>query len=369
VFTTLDVIEMSGASQRPKQRSDEKHHQPLLDSQTTVPETEIRTSIRSSGPAVQSFTARYNGEPPEALIFKGGGTKGVAYTGAMKRLEEAGLLQGIKKFAGTSAGSQVAAMLAFGFSGEELKDINQNSPWSQLLDSSHGCCGPCRNLSRLFRRFGICRGQFLQDYLDDLFKKKCGVSRCTFQQLFELSGTELRLGTCNMVTRRFEFLDRHNQPNMPICVACRASSSIPILFEPVRWQNALYVDGGLEGNLPISAFQHDSKILALNFRSESEASRPQQIPTNLIEFLKQSAEMLFEAAQGVHGVDTISAKAKELTGKGIDIIHIDTGAYGPLDTSMHDEELEGLVKAGYDAVHQYLCGDDANAEATNVSAS
>lgn len=332
-------------------------HFPLLTSggETSAASTSL---TKAKSVRLEKFTAKYDGKRPDALIFKGGGTKGVVYSGALKRLEEAGVVEGIKKFAGTSAGSQVAALLAFGYTGDELKEINRTSPWDRLLDRNRGPCGLCANLTRLVRKFGICKGTFLENYLDDLFAKKCGMQRCTFQQLYDLNGHELKLGTCNMITKRFEFLDYHTHPDMPIAVACRASSSIPIVFKPVRWRNALYVDGGLEGNLPVSAFKHgDTKTIAFNLVPEAKdesSTIAQAGPTGIIDFLSVAIDMLLEAAQGAHGVDTINARGHALSGEGVDIVNICTGPFGALDTGMSEEEINTLIKSGYDAVDEYF---------------
>ena len=68
------------------------------------------------------------GEQLGALIFEGGGTKGSAYPGVVLALEAAGVIGSCKKFAGTSAGAQTAALVAVGYSGKELEDITAEAP-------------------------------------------------------------------------------------------------------------------------------------------------------------------------------------------------------------------------------------------------
>ena len=52
------------------------------------------------------------GEEIDALVVEGGGTKGSAYPGVVLALEEAGVMKNCKKFAGSSAGAQTAALVA-----------------------------------------------------------------------------------------------------------------------------------------------------------------------------------------------------------------------------------------------------------------
>lgn len=50
----------------------------------------------------------------DTLLFSGGGVRGAVYGGAVLALEESGLLESATNFAGTSAGSSVATVLAAG---------------------------------------------------------------------------------------------------------------------------------------------------------------------------------------------------------------------------------------------------------------
>ena len=70
------------------------------------------------------------------LVFEGGGVKGLAYVGAMRVLEERGILQGIKRVGGTSVGAINAALFSLGYSNEEQKDILWKLNFNNFLDGS-----------------------------------------------------------------------------------------------------------------------------------------------------------------------------------------------------------------------------------------
>merc|ERR1739848_919453 len=57
--------------------------------------------------------------PYESLVFKGGGAKGAIYPGAIRALEDVGVMPYIKRFAGASAGAVTAALLACGLSADQ----------------------------------------------------------------------------------------------------------------------------------------------------------------------------------------------------------------------------------------------------------
>ena len=75
------------------------------------------------------MTARkYNG------VFEGGGVKGIALIGALKRVEEEGIE--FSKVAGTSAGAIAAALVSAGYKAEEIKDILWNKNFSDFANIS-----------------------------------------------------------------------------------------------------------------------------------------------------------------------------------------------------------------------------------------
>ena len=74
--------------------------------------------------------------PYRWVVLEGGGVKGIAYGGAVRALDDAGLLSEVEGFAGSSAGSQAAALLAAGYSGEEMGRTLRDMDFKQLLDDS-----------------------------------------------------------------------------------------------------------------------------------------------------------------------------------------------------------------------------------------
>jgi NTE family protein len=54
------------------------------------------------------------------LVMEGGGIRGIAYGGALLVLEQRGVLAGLTRVGGTSAGAIQAALLAVGYSAQEI---------------------------------------------------------------------------------------------------------------------------------------------------------------------------------------------------------------------------------------------------------
>lgn len=63
----------------------------------------------------------------ENIVLKGGGAKGIGYPGALKEMHESGMLSGLKKVAGTSAGALTAVSLAVGQSPEKFEALSKKN--------------------------------------------------------------------------------------------------------------------------------------------------------------------------------------------------------------------------------------------------
>lgn len=63
-------------------------------------------------------------QPPiENLVFEGAGIQGIAYSGAIKELENRDLLKDVKRVGGTSAGAITALALSLHYSADEISDL------------------------------------------------------------------------------------------------------------------------------------------------------------------------------------------------------------------------------------------------------
>ncbi|WP_415912829.1 patatin-like phospholipase family protein [Neptuniibacter sp. QD37_11] len=67
------------------------------------------------------------------LCLSGGGAKGMAYPGVLEALEDADILEGIERVAGTSAGGISALPLALGYPPRVIRDIVLNKAFAQFL--------------------------------------------------------------------------------------------------------------------------------------------------------------------------------------------------------------------------------------------
>lgn len=112
------------------------------------------------------------------LVLSGGGAKGVAFSGAVKALEESGHLDKISNLRGSSAGAITAAVLACGMTHAQIDKLLDDIDLVSLLDSQSKVLGPIQHLSSTIGK-GVAKapgktgkiGQLLFDLLPRLQSK------------------------------------------------------------------------------------------------------------------------------------------------------------------------------------------------------
>lgn len=163
--------------------------------------------------------------PVFALALGGGGARGLALVGVLQVLAREGLYP--TAIAGTSMGAVVGALCAGGVAADDL------AAKLDLLD--------LKALAGL-TRFNLRPGSVLSANLVEARLRK--VLPATFDDLtlpFAAVAADLVAGERVVLTGG----------DLPLAV--RASMSIPIVFEPVRFGEALLVDGGIVDPVPVDA--------------------------------------------------------------------------------------------------------------------
>lgn len=223
----------------------------------------------------------------EYLVFSGGGIKGLAYGGALDILQSYGILKNIKGYAGASAGAILAAMLAIGYSVEELNEIIFTIDFSKFVDDKWGYI---RDFINVIKDFGVAPGDYFMKKMGELIEKKTGNKDYTIDDLYNDKKITLVINGTDMNHKKTIYFYPNNRDkhlrNMPIRKALRISMSIPILFEPVHLNGCLCSDGGVLDNFPLHVFDGEypgdsdarlnlcipnASVLGLNVMSENDA--------------------------------------------------------------------------------------------------
>ncbi|WP_426060374.1 patatin-like phospholipase family protein [Hymenobacter sp. B1770] len=225
--------------------------------------------------AAQPATPRYRN-----LVMEGGGIRGIAYGGALQELEQQGVLRGIERVGGTSAGAIQAALLAVGYSASEIIDVVNATPVQRLNDGRFIFFGGSH---RLVKQYGWYRGDQFATYMSELVARKTQQPNLTLGQLHTLAQQQpsrfrdLYTTGTNLTTQRVQVFSYETTPTMRVADAVRISMSIPLYFRAVLLdaQNnvitgtptpgqpvQVLVDGGLLANYPVDLFDKPRYLAA-----------------------------------------------------------------------------------------------------------
>ncbi len=156
------------------------------------------------------------------LALGGGATKGFAHIGVIKALIENGIYPDV--IAGTSAGSLVGSLYAYGYTPQQLERIAYKMDEISLADFT-------------LSNNGVVKGIKLQNFVNREIKN---TPMQKLKMPFIAVATDLDSG--NGIG--------FNSGDTGLAV--RASCSIPNVFIPVKIGNHRYVDGGLSAPVPVS---------------------------------------------------------------------------------------------------------------------
>ncbi len=230
------------------------------------------------------------------LVMKGGGIRGIAYTGALKALEDKNITQGIEKVAGTSVGAITGALFCMGYSAKQIADIMFSLDIKTFNDGEWYFMG---GQKRLRKNYGWYKGKQLEQWIGDKIKEQTGDEHTTFGQLHKLAKTnkkfkDLYVTATNLTKQELEIFSWETYPDMTIKTAVRASVAVPLYFGAVFIDSSgkaidkpgenchynVYVDGGLIANYPITIFNsnHENTGCAINEHTLGlKLERPEQI--------------------------------------------------------------------------------------------
>lgn len=295
------------------------------------------------------------------LVFEGGGVKGIAYGGALTALDDLGILSGVQRVAGTSAGAITAVLLAVGYSSKELSEIVAKTNFNDFADDTIGLA---RDAIRLLSEYGWHRGNFFTEWIGSLIEQKTGKKDLTFAELKAQENTmDLYLTATNLSKQQVQIFSFEHTPDVQIKNAARMSMGIPLYFQCIRYRGDIMVDGGVSYNYPIDIFDHDQYLHdsdnwdkcnqeTLGLRADSGVEIDfnqswQNSPTEI--------EDLFGFTSALIGFLNSVANKKHLEAYDLDrTIFIDSMDINATDFDLLQEQINTLIANGKKAVESFF---------------
>ncbi|MCL4509658.1 MAG: patatin-like phospholipase family protein [Bacteroidetes bacterium] len=223
--------------------------------------------------------------PKVALVLSGGGSRGISQVGVLEAFEKAHIP--IDMIVGASMGSIIGGLYASGYSAEQLDSIARAQNWNQLLALSDAV-----SRSDLFLQQKQNEEQsFLVIRLNG-FTPVLPSALVSGQRLTTLL-TQLVLNAPYRVVHSFNDLkipfravatdmvsgNRVVISTGDLAQAMRASSTVPVLFSPIRADSLRLVDGGLVSNIPVDVARSLGADIVIAVNTTSPLRREVNIET------------------------------------------------------------------------------------------
>jgi len=202
-----------------------------------------------------------------ALVLGAGASRGFAHIGVLKILESNKIP--IHMIVGTSAGSFVGSIYAYGFNAFQLQKMSFSIERGDIVDPT-------------IPDNGFIKGEKLEEYINTLLNNTpIEKLRIPFYAVATdiQNGQEVVFGKGNTGT------------------AVRASCSIPGIFKPVKVGDRTYVDGGVVSPVAVDAAKRYGAdfVIAVDLSSDIESNPPE----GTIETILQSVSIMYSKLSSI----------------------------------------------------------------------
>ena len=266
------------------------------------------------------------------LALSGGGIRGFAHAGALRALDENNIK--IDVIGGTSSGSIVAAFYAMGVSPyyiytlakkytKEIMDLGNIPIVSEIGNFM---------MNKTVKISGLNTGDSIEKFFNE-FSKKRGIKKISdIKMPLVISTVDISESKKYVLASKKPEIENENYiTDLPIGTAIRSSCSFPIFFAPCKYENHLFMDGGILDNVPaveIKKYGVD-KIISIKFDSAqvTDSSNIMDIGMKILDIM---GNKISEESLNISDI----------------IITIPTDGTGLLET----ENIDMCYKQGYEVV-------------------
>lgn len=280
------------------------------------------------------------------LALSGGSLRGAAHIGVLEILHEEKLVPHM--LAGTSAGSIVGSLYAYGMTPQEIADVfmqlskkTSTTPRDNIIQPLMVSPLKAQRSSWLPLPKGLLNADFIEKFLIKY------VGKTTFEDLVKpLAVTAADLHTGELVIFTAERLIPAKPwpkrtvfvPHTQVAAAARASSSIPGIFTPKVIGKRTLLDGGIVDNVPADILHvlGAKTIIAVDLGFGVYEEEPL---TNVLDILLQTHDIM-----GQRIADLVTEKYAGL------VLKPNTGSAGLLDF----HKLPGFIEKGRQVAQKNL---------------
>lgn len=277
------------------------------------------------------------------LVFKGGGVRGIAYAGALKALEDAGITKGIERTAGSSAGAPTALLVALKKSAAQIKQIIATLDFASFMHAPSPV--------RLVEEFGWYSNEKLMAWVDQVVTDVLGPD-ATFKMMADQGYLDYHCLASIPNIQDKQVFSAALTPDESIVAATVASASIPGFFPRMKFPSLPggvaydYVDAGLVENYPLALFdQNGVNPETLGMYVHNYTPPPPLRTVNIFERMAANFQAAL-AAQDVDDCSDYSILSRT--------IMIDSLGISSTNFNLSDADKERLYNSGLNCATKFL---------------
>ncbi len=240
------------------------------------------------------------------LALGGGAVLGAVHIGVLRAIEERQIP--VDYISGTSSGSVIGALYAFGKTPEELEHIFEELTWFDISALSLSQNGLLSN-EKL--------GKMIINHIGEVNIEDASIP-------LTIIATDASNG------------DKLELKKGPVNMAVMASAAIPGIFKPIKLQNRLLIDGGIVENIPTQTLKDNGADFVIGV--DLHTGFKQEEPGNIIDVILNSFHFsILSAAR-------LQVRVADI------LIQPDLTGFNRTDT----KQVRDLIKIGYEEATRLL---------------
>lgn len=295
-------------------------------------------------PAVATDVVKHDSADKKRLkvgvVLSGGGAKGAAHVSVLKAIEAAGIP--IDYIVGTSMGSIVGGMYAYGYSTNQLDSLFRSQDWMNLLlnevdrnqkdfitrenSEQYMVTIPAFRNKKAHLKGGVLSGEAVLN----LFKALTPI----YPDSINFADLKIPFACVAVDIVTGKEVDMYSG-HLATCI--RSSMSIPCVFSPIHYKDMVLVDGGMQNNYPadIAKKMGADVIIGVTLNSENPSINTAD---DIVSPLDVVSQMMSNITDG-----KVEENLK------ITDLHINVDTEGFSSASFSTEAIATLMKRGAEA--------------------
>ena len=263
------------------------------------------------------------------LAISGGGPLFFNMYGAIKKAEEVNIWSkaNIETLHGTSAGAILCLILALDYSWDILDNYIINRPWHKVFSFN------VLNIYEYYESNGILNIKFIEEVFIPLFKGLGIKKTVTFKEFYEITNKKLYVYTTKFDTFDVAEFSMDETPDVSVLEAVYASCTLPILFQPRKINDCVFIDGCIFLDNPLAKTiekGYDENSILVISKKKREQTTTDITDMNVFDYLLFLMNALFTKTQIVCK-DNVCKNNIEITSKLSDLANFFSMAENPSD--------------------------------------